>query len=113
MSNIEASVEVFRGNGSGSFPGLRRFFGVMWVLVVKTSHIGSLSSGVGVEDVEETARRDFFSALAAEDSAVLLIWERSAVDALSTFVQLAIRVSLGLEYELGFQTAGKAIQNPP
>ena len=92
MSNIEASVEVFRGYGSGILPGLRRFFGVMWVFVVKTSHIGSLSSGVGVEDVEETARRDFFSALAAEDSAVVLIWERSAVEALSTLVLLAFSV---------------------
>ena len=73
MSNIEASVEMFRGYGSGILPGLRRFFGVMCVFVVKTSHIGSLSSGVGVEDVEETARRDFFSAEAAEDNPVVLI----------------------------------------
>ena len=72
MSKMKASGEELSECGSGILPGFRRFLETMWVLVVKTSHIGSVPSGVG-EDEEEAARRDFLSEEAAADTALFLM----------------------------------------
>ena len=90
MRHIEASGEELRGCGSGILPGLRRFCGTICFFVVNTSHIGSFSSGMGVEEAEEAPRRDFLSDEAAADKAVVLMWERSAVEALRSYVLLII-----------------------
>ena len=91
MSNIEASEEELRECGMGILPGLSRFLETIWVFVVNTSHNGSLSSGVGVEEVEETARRDFLSDAAVAAAAVVLMWDRRAVEAFRSWGTVSIR----------------------
>ena len=61
----------------------------MCFLVVRISHIGSISSGAGVEEGEEAARSDFLSDETAADWAVVWMCERSAVEALRSCELLA------------------------
>lgn len=67
MRHIEASGEVLRECGRGILLGFRRFCETMCFLVVRTSHIGSASSRGGVDEGEESAKRDFLFEEAAVD----------------------------------------------
>ena len=67
MRHIEAWGEVFSECGRGILPGFKRLWETMCFLVVSTSHIGSVSSGGGVEEGEEAARSDFLSDEAVAD----------------------------------------------